>query len=122
MARWAPLGGIAFIILFVVGIILFSTPDVDNSPQQITSFYDDEGNRTQLIISGYLLVLAGICLLWFLASLRERLLEVEGGNGRLTAIMFASGVVFVAMLMAAARASCSSQARSRSRTLPWIPR
>ena len=35
-ARWAPLGGIAFIILFVVGIILFSTPDVDNSPQQIT--------------------------------------------------------------------------------------
>ena len=33
------LGGIAFIILFVVGIILFSTPDVDNSPQQITSFY-----------------------------------------------------------------------------------
>jgi hypothetical protein len=101
-SKWAPLGGIAFIVLFVVGIILFTTPDVDNSPQQITSFYDDEGNRTQLIISGYLLVLSGVFFLWFLGSLRARLLEVEGGAGRLTSIMFSSGIVFVTMLMAAA--------------------
>jgi hypothetical protein len=100
--RWAPIGGIAFIVLFVIGMALYSTPDVDNAPGQISSFYDDKGNRTEIIISGYLLVLSGVFFLWFLGSLRARLLEAEGGPGRLTSIMFASGVVFTAMLMAAA--------------------
>jgi hypothetical protein len=101
-ARWAPVGGIVFIVLFIVGMVLFSTPDVDNSAERIRAFYDDKGNRTELIICGYLLVLSGIFFLWFLASLRSKLLEAEGGTGRLTSIVFASGIVFTAMLMTAA--------------------
>lgn len=101
-ARWAPIGGLAFIVLFVVGMLLYSTPDVDNTPERIRSFYDDKGNRAEQIIAGYLLVLSGVFFLWFLGSLRARLQEVEGGQGRLTSIMFASGIVFVAMLMSAA--------------------
>ena len=101
-AQWAPIGGLVFIVLFIVGIILYSTPDVDNTPEQIGSFYDDKGNRAELIICGYLLALAGVFFFWFLGSLRARLLEAEGGSGRLTSVVFASGVVFVAMLMTAA--------------------
>ena len=101
-AQWAPIGGIVFIVLFVVGMLLFTTPDVDNSPEKIASFYDDKGNRTELIISGYLLSLSGVFFFWFLGSLRTRLLEAEGGQGRLTSIVFASGIVFVAMLLTAA--------------------
>jgi hypothetical protein len=101
-SKWAPIGGIAFIVLFIVGMALFSTPDVDNSAERIRAFYDDKGNRTQLIICGYLLVLAAVFFIWFLASLRTTLLEAEGGNGRLTSIVFASGIVFAALLMVAA--------------------
>jgi hypothetical protein len=50
----------------------------------------------------YLFVLAGLSFLVFLAKLRSRLLEAEGGAGELTSLAFASGVVFVAMLFVAA--------------------
>jgi hypothetical protein len=101
-SQWAPIGGIVFVILFVVGMVLFSTPDVDNSADRIRAFYDDKGNRTQLIICGYVLVLSAVFFIWFLASLRARLLEAEGGAGRLTSIVFASGIVFAALLIVAA--------------------
>jgi hypothetical protein len=101
-AQWAPLSGIAFVALFIVGILLYRTPDHDNTAVRILSFYDDKGNRAAIIISGYLLVLAGVFFFWFLSSLRERLLAAEGPPGRLTSIVHASGIVFIAMLMAAA--------------------
>ena len=50
-------------------------------------------------LAPYLLVLAGVFFFWFLTSLRDRLRVVEGGTGRLTAIVFAGGIVFIAMLM-----------------------
>jgi hypothetical protein len=100
--RWGPLGGIGFAVLFVVGMALNNLPQGDDSIAKIASFYNDSGDRATLIISSYLLVLAGMFFLWFLASLRVRLLAVEGAPGRLTAIAFGSGLVFVALLMAAA--------------------
>jgi hypothetical protein len=103
-AQWAPASGIIFVALFIIGIALFSTPDSDNTAERILSFYDDKGNRAQLIASGYVLVLSGVFFFWFLGSLRARLLEAEGPPGRLTSIVFASGIVFVTMLMAAAAA------------------
>jgi hypothetical protein len=101
---WGPIAGIVFVVLFVVGFFLFDLPSGDDSAREITSFYNDSGDRAQLIISGYLLVLAGVFFLWFLASLRNRLLAAEGEPARLSVIAFASGVVFVAMLMVAAAA------------------
>lgn len=100
--QWAPVGGIVFIVLFAIGMLLFDSPDVDNTKEAIGAFYDDKGNRTELIIAGYLIVLSGVFFFWFLGTLREKLLAAEGGQGRLTSIAFASGVVFTAMLMAAA--------------------
>jgi len=101
---WGPIAGIVFVVLFVVGFSLFDLPSGDDSAQEITSFYNDSGDRAQLIIASYLMMLAGVFFLWFLASLRNRLLAAEGEPARLTVIAFASGVVFVAMLMVAAAA------------------
>jgi hypothetical protein len=100
-AQWAPASGIAFVILFIAGFFLMNLPDTDDPLTKFTSFYDDSGNRAQLIIAGYLLVLSGVFFLWFLSALRARLLEVDGPVGRLTSIVFGSGLVFVAMLYAA---------------------
>jgi hypothetical protein len=99
---WGPIAGIVFVVLFVVGVSLIDIPSADDSAQKISDFYNDGGDRAQIIIATYLLVLAGVFFLWFLASLRNRLLAAEGEPARLTVIAFASGVVFVAMVLAAA--------------------
>jgi hypothetical protein len=100
--RWGPIAGIAFVVLFVVGVSLINTPESDEPLAKFKEFYDDAGNRAQVIISAYLLILSGIFFLWFLASLRVRLLSAEHPPGRLTSIAFAGGIVFVSMLIAAA--------------------
>src|SRR4051812_26501660 len=105
--RWGPLGGLIFVVLFVVGFALIDFPSGDDSAAKITSFYNDKGDRAQLIIGSYLLILSAVFFLWFLASLRTRLLAVEGPPGRLTSIAFGGGLVFIAMLMAAAAAFMS---------------
>jgi hypothetical protein len=100
--RWGPWAGIAFAVLFVAGLLLNNLPSGDDSLAKIVSFYNDKGNRAQLIISSYLLFLAGLFFFWFLAGLRVRLLEAEGAPGRLTSIAFGGGLVFVSSLMVAA--------------------
>src|SRR5439155_9512088 len=96
--RWGPIGGIAFAVLFVVAASLIDLPSSDDSVKKFTDFYNDGGNRAQIIISAYLFWLAGVFFIWFLASLRVRLLAVEGEPGRLTSIAFGSGLVFVALM------------------------
>ena len=100
--RWGPLAGIVFVILFVVGLSLNNIPSADDSAVKITNFYNDGGDRAQVIIASYLLWLAALFFFWFVASLRARLIAVEGQPGRLTSIAFGGGLVFIAMLMAAA--------------------
>jgi hypothetical protein len=100
--RWGPLAGIVFVVLFVVGLTLNNIPSADDSAAKITSFYNDSGDRAQVIISSYLLWLAGLFFFWFIAGLRARLIAVEEAPGRLTSITFGGGLVFIGMLMAAA--------------------
>jgi hypothetical protein len=100
--RWGPIGGIVFVVLFVVGLGMHDIPSADDSAAKIANFYNDGGDRAQVIISSYVLWLAGLFFLWFVASLRARLLAVEGAPGRLTSIVFGGGILFVAMLMVAA--------------------
>jgi hypothetical protein len=100
-AKWAPLSGIVFVVLFVAGMMVLNLPDTDDPLPKFQSFYDDSGNRAQIIIAGYLLMLSSVFFLWFLSSLRARLLAVEGPSGRLTSIVFGGGVVFVALMLAA---------------------
>jgi hypothetical protein len=102
--RWAPISGIVFVVLFIVGIglALSDLPAADDPITKFTSFYNDKGNRATLIIGSYLLVLAGLFFFWFIASLRVKLLAAEGAPGRLTSIAFGGGLVFVTLLMTSA--------------------
>jgi hypothetical protein len=104
--RWGPIAGIVFVVLLFVGLTLAvnDLPNGDDSLAKIASFYNDSGKRAETIIGGYLMMLSALFFLWFLASLRVRLLEVEGPPGRLTSIAFGGGVVFAALTMAAAAA------------------
>lgn len=98
--RLAPLTGVAFLVLFVVGFALAGkdSPDFVDRPSKYLSYYaDQEGS---IIAGGIVLLLAGALLLWFMGSLRRVSLAAEGGDGRLTGIAFAGGAVGIALYVA----------------------
>jgi hypothetical protein len=93
--RTAPLSGILAVILWVIGFILIGETE-DKAPQIFAQIQDDSGR----IIAGAIIFLIGTALfMWFLGSLRVRLLEAEGPTGRLSAVAFAGGVATAVFLM-----------------------
>jgi hypothetical protein len=98
-SRWAPLSGIAFVVAYVVGMILVRTPDSNDPAETIAAYYAaSKSHRVEMIVSAYILIAAGLLFLWFLSSLRSRLRAAEGGEGTLSTLVFGAGVVFVGML------------------------
>jgi hypothetical protein len=99
--RLGALAGLAFSFLFFMGTAMLDIPH-GVSDEKLLAWWSDSGHQTTTVVSMNCFVLAGLCFLVFLAKLRARLLEAEGGTGDLTNLVVASGVVFVAMLFAAA--------------------
>lgn len=100
-ARVGSVTGVAFALLFFVGVVMLELPK-SATDQELVAWWSDSGHQTSAVVSMYCFVAAGLCFLVFLAQLRVRLLDAEGGNGELTALVAASGTVFVAMLFVAA--------------------
>ena len=101
--RLGSLAGLGFAICFFVGVAMLETPR-GASDGELVRWWSDSGNRITAVVSMYLFVLAGLCFLVFLIALRSRLLAAEGGTGELTALVVASGLVFVSLLCVAAAA------------------
>jgi hypothetical protein len=98
--RHAPLAGIAAVVLWVVGFLLFLGTEVegaDTAPEILAGYNNDEN---AILFAGWIFVLGGVLFLWFLGSLRARLLSAEGAPGRLTAVAFAAGIAAAVFLMA----------------------
>ena len=102
--RFAAVAGIAFVVMFIAGILVLDAPGHDDSDASLNAFYSQSSNRLRVVIAGYLWAGAGLAFLWFLGHLRSRLSAAEGDHLELSAVMFGSGVVFVGMLFAAAAA------------------
>jgi hypothetical protein len=88
--------GIAFTVLFVVGLIAFPFPSNDKSAAQWARQWTDSGHRTTAIVATYLVVLGLLAFLWFAWSLRDRIRA--DGDG----LMLTFGSVFVAVSLVAA--------------------
>jgi hypothetical protein len=99
--RWAGLGGVLYVVLFIGGVVLaFSgTPDSDAPPAKFVSYFGDSGNRDKLYFGWILVVLAVFCFLWFLGAVRQLLVRIDG-NGFLTAIATIGGAVYAALTLA----------------------
>ncbi len=128
--RAGAIAGLAFSMLFLLGTAMLNIP-LGASDEKLVAFWSDSGNQVTSIISMYSFVLAGLCFLVFLVQLRSRLLAAEGGDGRLSALVVASGGVFVAMLIVAAasrgmigfalKAPGSKESLPGADTLRYIP-
>jgi hypothetical protein len=103
--RWAPIGGIAFVVLMVVGSMLIGdVPAPDASASEITAYLGDSENHTRNIIGAYMWVVGGLAFLWFLVRLRSDVRRAEAGTAPLSQLAFGAGVAFVAVWMVSAAA------------------
>ncbi len=69
---WGSLGGLAFVVLFVIGsALIFDGPNGDEPAAKYIDFYGDSGNRDRINIGWVLAGLGVFFFLWFVASLRE---------------------------------------------------
>ena len=99
IARWAPVSGILYVVLWVITIFLVEG-DTGDSDAEIVAWYADSGNRNKQI-AGFLIVLAAsLSFIWFLSVLRDRMVEAAG-TGAKTAVAFGAGLVAVTLWTAA---------------------
>ena len=87
LARWASLGGILYVVLFVIGVIVMfdGEPDGDASPAKVIAYYSKASHRDKISIGWIIAGLGIFAFLWFLSSLRRAVRRWEGEDGFLTA-------------------------------------
>ncbi|MDI2130353.1 hypothetical protein [Yinghuangia seranimata] len=116
--RTGPLTGVAAVGLSVASFLMtMGTPDIDKSAQQIRSYYVVHENRQWGAI--WLLMLAGVALVFFSAYLFSVLRARNGGSGWLPHTVLVGGVAtgvgyFVAAASSAALVDAANERRFTS--------
>ncbi|HJQ41635.1 MAG TPA: hypothetical protein VJ831_01000 [Jatrophihabitantaceae bacterium] len=100
--------GIAFVVLFVVGVFVTfgNSPDLKHKDSDAVAAHkyvaklSDSGSRTGLLIGAYLIVLAALAFIWFTQGVRDRVASQPGGR-----LVGALGVLGAGAMAAGAMAS-----------------
>jgi len=102
LIRWAALGGIAYVVLFVIGIlILYSgAPKASAAPAKVIHYYSSGSHRDKAALGGFLILVGVFFFLWFLAALRQAVRRLAG-DSLLVAAATVGGAVYAAMTIAA---------------------
>jgi hypothetical protein len=100
--RWSALGGVVFVVLFVIGNILIFGGGVsgDDPPAKVAAYFDDSGHRDRIHIGWILAGLGVFSFLWFVAALREAVRRREG-DGMLATLVLLGGSIYAAVAFAA---------------------
>jgi hypothetical protein len=87
--------GIMFVLLIVIGlfVVIPKAPAFDASPARIQQFYIQ--HRHDLHVGLFIASFGFFFFVWFLGSLVSHLRSAEGHDGRLSAIVFGSGLIFI---------------------------
>jgi hypothetical protein len=103
LARWASLGGIVYVVLFVIGVIVMfdGEPASDASPAKVIAYYSRASHRDRISIGWIIAGLGIFAFLWFLSSLRRAVRRWEGDDGFLTALTTIGGAVYATLAFAA---------------------
>jgi hypothetical protein len=91
--RYAPLSGVAAVVFWVIGVIVTESTNYSDkdTPQEILTVFQKDSNT--IIAGGLVFALGVLFFIWFLGSLRARLLLAEGGLGRLSSLVYGSGML-----------------------------
>lgn len=115
--RSAGIAGIAFSLLFVgaVGLIAQRPPD-GLSEAGLVEWFQQQAKTPVTIAALYLLPFAGIAFVWFIGVIRDRIGVRE--DRFLSTVFLGSGLLFVAMLWAAAAELASAVTSNRFDAAP----
>ena len=102
--RAAGVAGLAFAVLMITSLLLLrSVPPAGSTPAEFADWYVSVGSRHLALVGLYLAPFSGIAFLWFIAVIRN---HVGAHEDQFFATVFlGSGLLFVAMLFAAAAAA-----------------
>jgi hypothetical protein len=95
LPRFAPLSGIAFVVLLIVGFgpVGGSTPGSDDSATKISAFYHD--HQTKEVAAAIIVAVAVIFLAMFVVALRDYLRGAGGGGDFWPTVALVGGIVSV---------------------------
>ncbi len=102
LEQWAGLGGIAYVVLSIAGVILAfggNPSGLDVDPATVQTYFADSGHRDQVAVGWILIVLGVFFFLWFLSSLRQRLRRLDPG-GFWTNLALIGGIIYAALTLA----------------------
>jgi len=77
LLRWAPLTGLAFVVLFVFSVVSSNPPADGASDAKWIASYTGTGHKAGHVITGVCLVLAGLCLVTFITTLWMRVADAR---------------------------------------------
>ena len=102
--RAAGIAGLAFAVLFVVSLLLLrSQPASGSTAEEIAAWYLRTDSKHLAVVGLYFAPFAGIAFLWFIAVIRHHVGDRE--DQFFATVFLGSGLLFVAMLFAAAAAA-----------------
>jgi hypothetical protein len=98
--RAAGVAGLLFAVLFI-GVLVFVRAPSAAPGETLAAWYGSGAARTRIVLMGlYAIPLAGIAFLWFIGAVRARIGRRE--DQLFATVFLGSGLLFVAMLFAAA--------------------
>jgi hypothetical protein len=102
IARWGALGGVVFVIVFAIGVVLTydGPPDTDSAPAKLIAYYSDSGHRDKINVGTVIMALGLFAFIWFLAALRRTVSRLEGEDGFLTTATTIGGGIYVSLTLA----------------------
>jgi hypothetical protein len=89
---------IGFAVAYVAGLVLTNVPDEGETRQKAIDFYNSAGEKSRVLIAVYVMAIAALLFVAFLAAVARRLRE----RARTAAV--GAGAAFVALYLAAAAA------------------
>lgn len=99
--RYAPLAGVGYFVLGIIGSGL-AEPDPGFAPtsDKVVAYFT--AHKDAVMASRTVYLVSMVLLLWFVSSLRSRLRQAEGGQGRLAELAFAGGIAGFTLSIASA--------------------
>jgi hypothetical protein len=115
--RAAGFAGLAFAVLMITSLLLLrSHPPVGSTPAELAQWYVSVDAGHLALVGLYLAPFSGIAFLWFIAVIRN---HVGGHEDQFFATVFlGSGLLFVAMLFAAAAAAGAPLVATKFQNVP----
>jgi hypothetical protein len=103
LSRWGALAGVAYVVLFAIGVIMIfgSSPDSSSAPAKIMDYYSKGSHRTTMNIGWLLGGLGILAFMCFVIALRQAVRRVEGDDGFLTGLVTIGGGVYATLALAA---------------------